>query len=198
VNRYYRDAVAQSAYGAGIHLEFDFSPKTSLRTDWSSEWLDPDGSNGSTENHSWSGSAIWRYSRLLSFGPGVSWSRTSGDLQGARDAIGPTLSFEYQLSRKVALNGRTGIEWVDYENGGSDSAFTGALAANYRLNNLWSFNLGFVRGATADGSASGGFRETTAVRIGANRKVRRANAGLSLGYGRYDRYGSYGAYGADG
>jgi hypothetical protein len=182
VDRYYAASVSQFTYGVGLDGTYDLSPKTSLRASWDSSWTVPDGSFGRTENHVASLSALWRYSALLRFGPGIALKSVSGDLQQRRDSIGPMLSATYKLSRKVSIDGQVGLDITSYEAGGSDEFVSSRITALYELNRLWSFNASFIRAAEADGSIAGGFRETTGFRLGVNRRIRRMSAELGLGY----------------
>lgn len=182
VNRYYAASVSQKSYGAGLEATYDLSPKTSVRASWDSSWSVPDGGFGETENHVASLSALWRYSSLLRFGPGIAIRNSTGDLQQSRNSIGPILSAAYQLSKKVSIDGSVGLDFTRYDAGGGDHFVSSRIAAVYELDRLWSFNASFVRAAEADGSLAGGFRETTGIRLGVNRKIRRMSASFGLGY----------------
>lgn len=181
-NRYFAAKVSQFSHGFGLNGSFSLSPKTSLTSGWNSSWSDPGDGFGGSENHSLGVSAMWRYSPLLRVGPGIRWTRASGETQPGRDSVGPSLSLIYQLSRKVSLQGSLNMQYASYEQGGSDQFLAGGLTASYAFNRLWSFNLSLNRDAQADGSLNGGFRETTALRFGMSRKVRRARLALGLGY----------------
>lgn len=192
VNRYYAASVSQMSYGAGMEGSYELSPKTSLRVSWDSSWSVPDGGFGATENHVSSISALWRYSPRLRFGPGVALKSASGDIQERRDSVGPMMTVAYDLSRKISIQGTLGIDVTRYEYGGDDAFVSSRISAEYELNRLWSFNTSFIRSAEADGSLAGGFRETTGIRFGVNRKIRRVTAALGLGYEHSDYLGSDG------
>ncbi len=180
-NRYYGASVATQSYGFSTTASYVVSRKTSLVASWNSSWSSPDEGFGATENHSLGLSAMWRYSPLLQFGPGLRLARASGDYQNDRDSWGPTISVNYRLTRKVSLNGSLGLDVVNYD-GESDNGCSGNIGAVYNLNRFWGFDLAFNKDVTADGSLPGLFRDTTGVRIGVNRKIRHATARLGLGY----------------
>lgn len=181
-NRYYGATVAQFGHGFGLGGAFILSPKTSLTAGWNSSWTEPDGGFGATESHSVNLAAMWRYSPLLQVGPGIGWTRDSGDTQQGRDSLGPSLKLVYQLSRKVSLSGNLQMQFASYDGGGSDHFMAGGLTAAYVLNQLWAFNLSLNRSANASGAVAEGFQETTGVRLGVSRKLLRATLGLGLGY----------------
>lgn len=181
-NRFYGEVIRQSSYGIGLTAAYEISPKTSLVSSFNSSWNEPDSGLGATENQSANLSAMWRYSPLLRFGPGLGYSSASGDLQSARSTFGPTLSADYQLSRKVSLNGRVGLDSASSGDAGTNQTVSSSLQASYQLNRLWGFNASMSRGIQADGASSGVFREDTALRFGVNYQVRRVSAAVGLGY----------------
>ena len=181
-NRYYGEVIRQSSYGMGFTAAYEISPKTSLVSSVSSSWNAPDSGLGATENQSANLSAMWRYSPLLRFGPGIGYSSASGDLQSARSSIGPTLSADYELTRKVSVSGSVGLDFANSGNSGTNQTVSSSLEATYRLNRLWEFNASMSRGIQADGGSSGTFREDTALRFGVNHQIRRVAAAVGLGY----------------
>jgi hypothetical protein len=189
VNRFYRGVVAESTYGVGLSAAYEMSPKTSLEASFGSSWRQPEGRLGETESQNGNLSAMWRYSSLLRIGPGLSYSRATGEFQLPRTSWGPTLSADYKLSKKVSVNGRVGFDFVDYDGGSSDHAFSTAINASYALSPLTRMSLGLSRGVQADGSVAGAFRESTALRFSVDQKIGRVRAGLGLGY-EYSSYSS--------
>lgn len=192
VNRYYADSVSQVSYGAGMDVSFDLSPKTSISFLWDSSWTLPDGDYGETESHVGSVSALWKFSSLLRFGPGIAIKTTGGEIQQSRDSVGPMISAVYQVSKKVSITGVVGMDFTEYDDGNDDTYLSSRLIGNYEINRLWSLNLAFVRSAEADGSVGAGFRETTGVRVGVQRKIRRITAGLGVGFEHSDYLNSAG------
>jgi hypothetical protein len=181
-NRYYGEVIRQSSYGMGFTAAYEISPKTSLISSFNSSWNEPDSGLGATENQSANLSAMWRYSPLLRFGPGIGYSSASGDIESVRSTLGPTLSAVYELSRKVSMSGRVGLDFADSGDSGTNQTVSSSLAASYRLNRLWEFDASMSRGIQADGGSRGAFREDTALRFGVNHPIRRVAAAVGLGY----------------
>lgn len=187
VNRFYGDAMAQYLYGSGASLEYRISPKTELDAAWSSSWVEPDGGYSSTESHSLELSAIWRYSPLLRFGPGIRMRSDSGEMVEDRGTLGPVMSVQYALSRKLALTGRIGFDFVKYSSGSRDHFVSGEMGLSYSPSRPWSVTFSVFRDVVADGAVGGGFREATAVKLGVNREIRNAMVGVNLSY-EHDRF----------
>lgn len=181
-NRFYGASVAQTSYGLGLSAAYEISPKSSIVSSFNSSWSEPDSGLGSTENQSANVSAMWKYSPLLRFGPGLGYSNASGAYQFARTTVGPTLSANYRLSKKVSLTGVVGLDYASQGDAGSSQSVSGSLAAAYALNPLWGFNLSLSRGVNADASQSGVFRQDTGLQFGVTHRIRRVNAALGLGY----------------
>ncbi|MEX1114874.1 MAG: outer membrane beta-barrel protein [Akkermansiaceae bacterium] len=187
-NRFYGGIVSQMDYGLGLSAAYEINPKTSLTSSFSSSWSQPDDSFGETESRSGNLSAMWRYSSLLRFGPGLGYGSSSGDLQTTRTTWGPTLSADYKLSNKVSLSARGGLDFVSYDgddsgDGGSDHAFSTEINASYALNARCGMSLSLSRGVQADGSLEGSFREGTALRFSVNQKIGgKLTAAVGLGY----------------
>jgi hypothetical protein len=127
--------------------------------------------------------ALWKYSKLTEFGPGIRYTLLSGGGRDDRTGIGPELLVNYKLAKKVSLNSRVGVEFSQYEDGGSaDPSLTGSIGLNYTASKLWSMNLALYRGAQADASSADVFTEVSSVRLGYVRKIRRATLNLGLAY----------------
>lgn len=181
-NRYYSGVVTTSSYGVGLSADYEISSKTSLVSTFGSVWSQPEGDLEETASQSGNLSAMWRFSPLLAFGPGLGYSRASGDLQPTRTTWGPTLSADYKLSSKVSLSARGGLDFVDYDGGGSDHSFSSEINASYALNALCRLNLAVSRGVQADGALEGGFREGTNLRFSVDQRIGKVRAALGLGY----------------
>lgn len=184
-NRFAAAVVRQLSYGVGLSAAYEYSPKTSLVSTYNTSWSDGGSGVSATGSRSANLSAMWRYSPLLQFGPGVSYSDDGGDSLDDRTTIGPTVSANYQFSRKVSVNGRIGWEFVnggDSSDEGSSPSLSTSIAAAYAMNRFWGFNLSLNRGVEAEGLADAGFRESTALQFSVNRRLGRANAVLGVGY----------------
>lgn len=183
-NRYYAAVVDQVSYNYGLTARYLISPKTTVTGNFSQSLTSASGNSSSDTGSFTAGlSALWRYSALTEFGPGISYSRQSGSTQQDLTSIGPTLTVNYKLSSKVSLNSMLGLEFSEYEDGQTTDATVSAnIGLNYRASVLWGMNLSLFRNVRADPGSAGQFQEITSLRLGYNRKIRRAqlNFGASI------------------
>lgn len=183
-NRAYAAVVDEITFNYGLSARYRLSSKTTLSGNFSQNLTSASGSGSSdTSSFSLGASALWRYSALTEFGPGIRYSQQSGDTQLDRSSIGPMMTVNYQLSRKVSLNSQLGLDFAEYEGGESaDPSVSAALALDYRASRLWGMNLSLNRNTQADPVRAGQFNEITALRLGYHRKIRRAawELGVSL------------------
>ncbi len=183
-NRYYAAVVDQISVNYGLSARYKLSPKTTATGNFSQSLTSASGSNSSNTGSFTAGVAgLWRYSALTEFGPGLSYSQQSGSTQQNLTSIGPTLTVNYKLSKKVSLNSLVGLEFSQYEDGQTtDPTMSANIGLNYRASALWGMNLSFFRNVRADPGTAGQFQEITSLRLGYNRKIRRAqlNLGASL------------------
>ena len=183
-NRYYASVVDEISYSFGLNARYRVSPKTSITADASQRTTSASGGgNQDTSSFDFGTSALWRYSSLTEFGPGIRYTSRSGDSGGDRTSIGPTLTFNYELTRKVSLNSRIGTDFAEYENGESaDPSLFTSIGLNWRASSLWGMNLSLTRDAQASYAAAGQFEEMTGLRLGYNRRIRRASWNLGFGW----------------
>lgn len=184
-NRNYGSAlVDQTNFNTSLSVRYRLSPKTSLAGNIGQNFSTASGGNfNDTTSFDAGASALWKYSPLTEFGPGLRYTYRSGDSQGGRTSIGPTLSMNYKLSTKVSLNSRVGVDFASYENGGSaDPAFSTSIGLDYRASKLWGLNFSLFRDAEADPSLAGGYYQVTSWRLGYDRKIRRATLNLGMSY----------------
>ena len=184
-NQNYSSAfVERTNYNSGATASYRLSPKTSLQGNIGHSFTTASGGNfNDTESFVAGASALWRYSPLTELGPGLRYTYLSGSSQTGRTSIGPTMSLNYKLSSKVAMNSRVGMDFARYEDGGSaDPTFSASLGLNYEASKLWGLDFSLYRDTQADPVQAGGFTEVTAVRFGYHRKVRRARLNLGLDY----------------
>jgi len=191
VNRYYGGYSETQNFTSSLSASYQWSAKTSIDARMSYRMTEPDQKEGSSTARNFGGSesldfdlsAMWRASPLLSVGPGIAWSHDTGDSKPERESIGPIIRLKYQLSNKVSADGTFGIQFTDYDGGSSsDPLFTTRLGVNYRASSLWGMNLSVYQGASADGAGAGDYRENLSVRLGYNRRIRRAAVALGVGY----------------
>jgi hypothetical protein len=175
--------VENKSFNGALRASYSLSPKTSLDASLGHSISVPDGGFTTTGSTNFSISALWKATPLITVGPGVGWGWQGGDTQATRKTVGPLLRLSYKLSQKVALDGNFGVDFAEFgDTGRSDTSFSNSLGLNYRASSLWGMNLSFSQGTQADGASAGNFSETTAWRIGINRKIRRATLGLGLSY----------------
>ncbi len=190
-NRYYGNQQVEIwNFGTDLSLSYDLGPKTYLSGGFKYSWTDPDHQDyGSTESLSASVSAMWRYSELLRVGPGIRYSHQDGDLQSDRQSVAPTLSLNYTLTSKVALNGTAGWNFSEYggPNGGSSDSLYLSLGMNYRISDLWGASFTVHRDGGADGARSAAYRETLAVRANFTRQMPKGRLAFGLGYENSDQ-----------
>lgn len=186
-NRNYSAIVDETRFGIGLNARYLYSPKTSLTANFSTGITSASGGEISdTGAYNFGASALWRYSPRTEFGPGLRYAISSGDEGGDRTSIGPTLACNYQLARKISLNSVVGADFASYEDGESTdpSLFTN-VGLNYRASEVWGMNLSLSRDTQASFLNAGEFDETTALRIGYNRRIRRVS--WQVGFGLENR-----------
>lgn len=181
-NRYYGAVVDELSVDYGLSARYRISPKTSLTASLSQAFTSASGDNSSdTDSFSFDASALWRYSALTEFGPGIRYTSETGE--SGRTSIGPTLSMNYKLAQKVSLTSQVGMDFAQYEDGGSsDPSLTASIGLNYQASRLWGMNLSLYRGTQANRTTAGGFDEITSLSLGYNRKIRRATLNLGVSY----------------
>ena len=184
VNRNYGSSyVENKSFNGSLRASYSLSAKTSIDARLGHSISVPDGGFTTTESTNFDITAMWKATPLITVGPGVSWGWQGGDTQATRETVGPLLRLSYKLSQKVALDGNFGVDFAEFgDTGRSDTSFSNRLGLNYRASSLWGMNLSLSQGTQADGASAGNFSETTAWRIGINRRIRRANLGLGLSY----------------
>ena len=128
--------------------------------------------------------ALWHYSPLLEFGPGIRYTSDSRSNAGlSRTSIGPTVTANYQLAKKVSLTSRIGMDFAEYDNGESvDPSWSTSISLNYQASRLWGMNLSLQRDAQTSYTAANEFEELTLLRLGYNRRIRRASWTLGMGW----------------
>lgn len=181
-NRYYAAVVDQLSVNYGLSARYRISPKTSLTSSLAQTLTSASGGNSSdTSSFSLNTSALWRYSALTEFGPGVRYTSDTGE--SGRTSIGPTLNMNYKLAKKVSMTSQVGMEFAQYQDGGSsDPSLTSSIGLNYKASRLWGMNLSLFRGTQANPTTEGGFNEITSLSLGYTRKIRRASLNLGLSY----------------
>ncbi len=184
-NQNYSSAfVKQTSYTSALTGRYRISPKTSLQGDIGENYSTVSGGNFSnTQSFNLGAAALWKYSPLTELGLGLRYTYVSGSAQTGRTSIGPTLTVNYKLSSKVALNSRVGMDFASYQNGGTaDPTVSAAVGLNYEASKLWGMNFSLFRDTQADPSQAGAFNEVTSLRLGYRRKVQRATLNLGTGY----------------
>ena len=183
-NRYYQAVVNQVSYNYAIIARYAIGPKTSVVGSFSQNLTGASGgANQNTGMYDIGVSALWRYSPLTEFGPGIRYTSRTGDSQQNRTSIGPTLTVNHKLTSKFSLNSQVGLDFADSGSGGTtNSTVSASLAAIYQATELWGMNFSLYRDVEADPSGAGGFTEITALRLGYQRKIQRATLDLGIAY----------------
>lgn len=183
-NRYYASVVDQIGLSYGLNARYTLSPKTFLTGNLSQRLTSASGEgNSDTSSFDLGASALWKYSRLTEFGPGIRYTNESGASGGDRTSIGPTLTVNYQLSRKVSLNSVVGSDFPKYEDGGSaDPSLYTSIALNYRASDLWGMNFAVLRDTQPSYTNGSQFQEVTTLRLGFNRRLRAATWNLGFNW----------------
>ena len=183
-NRYYNGNVNEIRYSYGINARYKLSTKTNLTANASQNSTRASGDfDRDTDSLDLGASALWKYSPLLEFGPGIRYTDRSGDGTLSRTSIGPTVTANYNLTRKVSLSSRIGIDFPEYDTGEKpDPTLYTSIGISYKPSQLWSMNLTLVRDTRASFNSANEFEEVTSMRLGVNRKIRSAiwNIGLAL------------------
>ncbi len=181
-NRLSGTVLDEIRYNYGVNARYRISPKTSVAGNFSQRLTD---ASGGIDTNSFNAglSAYWHYSPLLDFGPGIRYTRRVGDSGPRRTSIGPTLSANYQLSQKVRLNSRVGVDFASYSDGGStDPSFSTSVGMSYQINEFSSMSLNLLRDVQASQRRAGEFEEMTAVRLGYNRRIQRVSWSVGTGF----------------
>jgi len=175
--------VEQTTINSSLTARYRLSPKTSLQGTFSQVYTSATGGYSNTSSLSFDASALWKYSPLTEFGPGVRYTYRSGSTQLGRTSIGPTLNLNYKLSEKVALNSRVGVDFASYDDGTSaDPTISASLGLSYQASKLWGLDFSLYRDTQADPSTAGAYTETTSLRLSSHHKIHRAMWNLGASY----------------
>lgn len=181
-NRVSGTVVDQIDYNYGLLARYRISGKTSLTSNLSQGISEVSGGS-STSSLDLGASALWSYSPLTEFGPGIRYTQRTGDSQQERTSIGPTLTVNYQLAKKVSLDSTIGMDFVSFESGETpDPSLYTSIGLNYRASSLWGMSLTLLRDTQASLINPDEFEEITALRLGYDRRIRRASWTIGLGW----------------
>jgi len=184
-NRDYLSALIQRThYSSSLNSRYYLSPKTVIQASYDQNYSAVSGGvYQDTNSYNLGASALWKYSVLTEFGPGMRYTYRSGNSNNGRTSVGPTLNANYKLSQKISLASRVGMDFSTYDSGASaDPTFSTQININYTASQLWGFNFSLYRDTEADPSVPGSFTEVTATRLGYVRKIRRAVFNSGVGY----------------
>lgn len=183
-NRNFQSVTDTINFRYTLNARYQISNKTSLNGDFSQSYSTASGQgNRDTGSFDAGLAGLWKYSALTEFGPGIRYTRRTQGSGPVRTSIGPTFTVNYQLSGKVSLNSRIGMDFVHLEgDGAQDLSYSTAVGVNYRASELWGMNLSLLRDNRASYTAGSQFEEVTALRLGYNRKIRRASLGLGISW----------------
>lgn len=183
-NRYYESVVDEISYRYGLNARYRISKKTSLTGNISQSITSSSGDiERETESFDMGASALWQYSQLTEFGPGIRYTMRSSDSAQERTSIGPTATVNYKLSEKVSLNSRVGMDFAQYENGeNADPSLYTSINLIYNASPMWGMSLSLLRDTQASYTTPGDFEESLSLRVGYGRKIRRAILNLGAGW----------------
>lgn len=177
------DFVEQTQINVSIAARYVYSAKTVLTSTLSHGFTTTEGPFSDTNGTSLGFAALYRYSPLTEIGPGIRFTRQNGGGGNDRTSVGPTLNLNYRYSTKLSLVSQLGLNFADFSQvGSSDVTVSSSIGLNYQASPLWGMNLTLFRDSQPDPSVSGSFRETTALRLGYTRQIRRASLGLGFSY----------------
>lgn len=177
--------VKMTTYSAGLSARYRISSKTTIEGNLRQKFTSTaDDTYSNTEEFDVGASALWRYSPLTEFGPGLRYTYRAADGSAAeRTTIGPILNLNYKLTTKVDLISRAGVEFASYEDGeDSDPFFGTSVTLKYQASKLWNMRLSLDRDTEADPTEAGAFTEKTSLSLAYSRKLRRAILGLGVSY----------------
>ena len=189
-NRYYSSFVDELSIGLGLNANYKISSKTSVDASVSTTYRDPDAFiSASTGDLNVSAGGRWQYSPKLSWGLGLSWTKSGGDTQVDRQTFGPYITASYTVTQKVSLNANFGLSQEKFSGvGGTDPSYNFSLGANYRANELWGMDLSLIGGTYPDGSRVGSYRDTIGARLGYNRSIGLNTWSLGVGWETSEQY----------
>jgi hypothetical protein len=177
--------VKQNSFTSSIVAKYVIGARTAIEGDFAQRYAEVSGGNfNNTSSYALGSSLLWKYSALTELGPGIRYTYVSGESGQGRSSFGPTVSLNYQLAKKISLNSRVGLDFAEYENGGSSGpSVSASIGATYEASKLWGFDFSFFRDNQADPLVVGAFVQTTSARVGYHRKILRAKLDLGVSYG---------------
>lgn len=162
---------------------YEVSPKTSLEANLSLnesrlESLATTAFQNSTRSSADAGVA-WQASPLTKLSFALRATEIATGSSGNRSTLGPSVTLDYQLTEKLDLDSRIGMDFVSASiSGVADTFITGRLGLNYQLDPLWSLRMNLTRDVEAAQLQAGGFREVIRLRFGVIRKIHDLQLGL--------------------
>jgi hypothetical protein len=141
--------VTGTAINLGIRGSYQLAPRTSIYAGWATSVSDYDENSAEGfDGYNVNFGGFWAATERLSFGPNISFSTSSSDTTGTRDAFGIAIQATYAASERIRLAGSLGVEHSkntdDFDSGGV--SLTGSLNASYQINELWSWRVAIQSG----------------------------------------------------
>ncbi len=119
-NRNFESVTDTLTVNYGLNARYSISTKTAVQCDISQSGTLASGSgNLDTGSFDAGMSALWKFSPLTEFGPGIRYTRQDQEGGSARTTIGPTVLVNYQASRKISVFSRLGVDFVSIKGAGS-------------------------------------------------------------------------------
>lgn len=142
--------VDASILNYGIKGSYEIGARTTVYASWDASRSDfQTAGRSGAEVYSGELAGLWEASERLRFGPAIRYSVVEADTFGTRDAVSLLLNARYKSGQRMTFAGFGGLEFEKNSRNGGDwePAFIGALSADYRLSDRWSFQTA-VRYAT--------------------------------------------------
>lgn len=129
----------------GITGSYQLASRTSLLAGWSASQSDYDsGGRAGADVYTTEIAGVWDATERLRIGPSIRHTLAESDSTGERDAIALLVNTRYKWGERILLDASGGVEFSKNSRSGDgrEAGFTGHLAANYLLSDLWTFRAG--------------------------------------------------------
>lgn len=134
----------------GVSGSYQLAPRTALLAGWSASMSDySSGGRSGADVYVGEVAGLWDATTRLRVGPSLRYSVTESDSTGTRDAVGLLALARYRWGERIVLDAELGTEISKNSRmgGGWETGPVGGLAAEYTLNERWTFR-GAIRYST--------------------------------------------------
>lgn len=189
--------VTGTSIDLGIRGRYQLAPRTSIYASWATSISDYDENSAEgSDSYNVNFGGFWAATERLSFGPNISFSTSSSDNTGTRDAWGLAIQATYAASERIKLAGSLGVEQAknsdDSESDGIN--LTGSLNASYQINELWSWRVAIQSGVVPSPIQTNYMINNWSASSILTRKLVIGSLGFGMDYNHsiYDRVGPAG------